>query len=98
MSLTANAWTMPSETHPQERVFMAFPPLGESFGTTDDAAADARDAWVTDTRMPVGLTFAGRAYDDSALLGLAAAFEATAHRRTEPTRTPRLPPVAMRSI
>lgn len=47
MSLTANAWTMPSETHPQERVFMAFPPLGESFGTTDDAAADARDAWAT---------------------------------------------------
>jgi len=53
---------------------------------------------MTDTRMPVGLTFAGRAYDDSALLGLAAAFEVTAHRRTEPTRTPRLPPVAMRSI
>jgi len=53
---------------------------------------------MTDTRMPVGLTFAGRAYDDSALLGLAAAFEATAQRRTEPTRTPRLPPVAMRSI
>jgi len=45
---------------------------------------------MTDTGMPVGLTFAGRAYDDSALLALAAAFEATAHRRTEPTRTPRL--------
>lgn len=53
---------------------------------------------MTDTGMPVGLTFAGRAYDDSALLGLAAAFEAIAYRRTEPTRTPRLPLVAMRSI
>ncbi|MGN7797541.1 amidase [Leifsonia sp. 22587] len=45
---------------------------------------------MTDTRMPVGLTFAGRAYDDAALLRLAAAFEATGRRRTEPPRTPRL--------
>ncbi|MGC4174580.1 amidase [Demequina sp.] len=45
--------------------------------------------------MPVGLTFAGRAYDDNALLALAAAFEATGlrrgtPRRTEPPLTPRL--------
>lgn len=46
---------------------------------------------MDDIGMPVGLTFAGRAYDDSALLTLAAAFEATGHRRTEPPRTPRLP-------
>lgn len=46
---------------------------------------------MTDTGMPVGLTFAGRAYDDTALLALAAAFEATGRRRTEPSRTPRLP-------
>nr|WP_308797342.1 amidase [Agromyces protaetiae] len=46
---------------------------------------------MDDTGMPVGLTFAGRAYDDSALLALAAAFEATGARRTEPPRTPRLP-------
>ncbi|MDR6971781.1 amidase [Leifsonia shinshuensis] len=45
---------------------------------------------MTDTRMPVGLTFAGRAYDDAALLRLAAAFEATGRRRAEPPRTPRL--------
>ncbi|MRG59425.1 amidase [Agromyces sp. CFH 90414] len=45
---------------------------------------------MADTRMPVGLTFAGRAYDDTALLALAAAFEATGSRRTEPPRTPRL--------
>ncbi|MER8187234.1 amidase [Kitasatospora sp. NPDC094015] len=45
---------------------------------------------MTDTGMPVGLTFAGRAYEDNALLGLAAAFEATGTRRTEPSRTPRL--------
>ncbi|WP_439678153.1 amidase [Embleya sp. MST-111070] len=45
---------------------------------------------MADIGMPVGLTFAGRAYDDNALLGLAAAFEATGDRRTEPSRTPRL--------
>ncbi|MER7582395.1 amidase, partial [Kitasatospora sp. NPDC097691] len=48
---------------------------------------------MTDTGMPVGLTFAGRAYDDNVLLRLAAAFHATGHRRTEPPRTPRLPAV-----
>ena len=46
---------------------------------------------MADIGMPVGLTFAGRAYDDTALLALAAAFEATGARRTEPPRTPRLP-------
>ncbi|WP_031071735.1 amidase [Streptomyces sp. NRRL WC-3742] len=45
---------------------------------------------MADTGMPVGLTLAGRAYDDNALLTLAAAFEATGSRRTEPPRTPRL--------
>ncbi|MGO4536471.1 amidase [Leifsonia sp. 2MCAF36] len=46
---------------------------------------------MADIGMPVGLTFAGRAYDDASLLSLAAAFEATGRRRTEPPRTPRLP-------
>jgi amidase len=45
---------------------------------------------MADIGMPVGLTFAGRAYDDTTLLRLAAAFEATGARRTEPPRTPRL--------
>lgn len=45
---------------------------------------------MSDIGMPVGLTFAGRAYDDAALLTLAAAFEATGHRRTAPPRTPPL--------
>ncbi|MCX5208608.1 amidase [Kitasatospora sp. NBC_00240] len=45
---------------------------------------------MADTGMPVGLTFAGRAYDDNALLALGAAFEATGSRRTVPPRTPRL--------
>ncbi|WP_424464749.1 amidase [Pseudoclavibacter helvolus] len=45
---------------------------------------------MADIGMPVGLTFAGRAYDDTALLRLASAFEATGERRTEPPRTPRL--------
>ncbi len=48
---------------------------------------------TTDIGMPVGLTFAGRAYDDSALLALAAAFERTGERRTVPPRTPALDPV-----
>jgi amidase len=46
---------------------------------------------LPDIGMPVGLTFAGRAYDDTRLLELAAAFEATGHRRTAPPRTPPLP-------
>ncbi|MEN0084492.1 MAG: amidase [Leifsonia sp.] len=46
---------------------------------------------MSDTGMPVGLTFAGRAYDDNALLALAAAFERLAPRRTAPPRTPPLP-------
>ncbi|MFE9565959.1 amidase [Streptomyces sp. NPDC006487] len=46
---------------------------------------------MRDTGMPVGLTFAGRAYDDNALLTLAAAFEQTGIRRTLPPRTPPLP-------
>ncbi|MFI9328962.1 amidase [Kitasatospora sp. NPDC052868] len=45
---------------------------------------------MADIGMPVGLTFAGRAYGDNALLTLAAAFEATGTRRTAPPRTPRL--------
>ncbi|GLI27670.1 amidase family protein [Agromyces rhizosphaerae] len=45
---------------------------------------------MADIGMPVGLTFAGRAYDDTALLALAAAFEATGSRRTSPPRTPPL--------
>jgi amidase len=45
---------------------------------------------MSDIRMPVGLTFAGRAYDDTALLALAAAFEATGSRRIPPPRTPPL--------
>jgi amidase len=46
---------------------------------------------MADIGMPVGLTFIGRAYDDTALLRLAAAFEATGRRRTAPPRTPALP-------
>ncbi len=45
---------------------------------------------MADIGMPVGLTFAGRAYDDSALLRFAAAYEATGSRRLVPPRTPPL--------
>jgi len=46
---------------------------------------------MADISMPAGLTFAGRAYDDTRLLALAAAFEATAPWRRSPPRTPDLP-------
>jgi amidase len=45
---------------------------------------------MADIGMPVGLTFAGRAYDDSALLRLASAYEATGSKRQIPPRTPAL--------
>jgi hypothetical protein len=45
---------------------------------------------MADIGMPVGLTFAGRAYDDSNLLRLASAFEATGSKRQVPPRTPAL--------
>ncbi len=46
---------------------------------------------MDDIGMPVGLTFAGRAYRDADLLAFAAAFEAIRPRRTPPPRTPALP-------
>jgi len=45
---------------------------------------------MADIGMPVGLTFAGRAYDDSTLLRFASAFEATGSKRMIPPRTPPL--------
>ncbi|SMX67802.1 amidase [Brevibacterium iodinum ATCC 49514] len=45
---------------------------------------------MADTGIPVGLTIAGRGWDDSALIEIAAAFEATGSRRQVPPRTPRL--------
>lgn len=43
---------------------------------------------TADIGMPVGLTIAGRAHDDVALLRYASAVEATGSRRTSPPRTP----------
>lgn len=45
---------------------------------------------MADIGMPVGLTIAGRAYDDNRLIELGAAFEATGRRRAAPPRTPSL--------
>ncbi|MFJ3681812.1 amidase [Pseudomonas sp. NPDC090208] len=45
---------------------------------------------MADIGMPVGLTFAGKAYDDSALLSFAAGFEALGNKRRVPPRTPPL--------
>ncbi|MGC2939458.1 MULTISPECIES: amidase [unclassified Brevibacterium] len=45
---------------------------------------------MADTGIPVGLTIAGRGWDDTKLIEIAAAFEATGQRRETPPRTPRL--------
>lgn len=46
---------------------------------------------MSDIGMPVGLTFAGRAYDDARLLTLAAAFEASANREGSALGSTRVP-------
>lgn len=46
---------------------------------------------MADIGMPVGLTFAGKAYDDERLLRMAGDFERSTQRRTRPLRTPELP-------
>jgi len=46
---------------------------------------------MSDIGMPVGLTFAGRAYDDARLLSLAAAFEASANREGSALGATRVP-------
>lgn len=46
---------------------------------------------IADKKMPVGLTFAGRAYDDVNLLKWANAFETSTKMRTPPRQTPALP-------
>lgn len=45
---------------------------------------------MADIGMPVGLTFAGKAYDDERLLCMAGDFERSTQRRTQPPRTPGL--------
>ncbi|BCG86871.1 amidase [Mesorhizobium sp. 113-3-9] len=45
---------------------------------------------MADIGMPVGLTFAGKAYDDERLLRMAGDFEQSTQRRTSPPRTPEL--------
>jgi amidase len=45
---------------------------------------------MADIGMPVGLTFAGKAYDDVRLLQFAGDFERATQRRTSPPRTPAL--------
>ncbi|MFC6447565.1 amidase [Shinella zoogloeoides] len=45
---------------------------------------------LADVAMPAGLTFAGRAWDDTALLAYACAFERTGRYRETPPRTPEL--------
>ncbi|TIP85314.1 MAG: amidase, partial [Mesorhizobium sp.] len=46
---------------------------------------------MEDIGMPVGLTFAGKAYADTKLLRLAGDFERSGQRRSRPPRTPELP-------
>jgi Asp-tRNA(Asn)/Glu-tRNA(Gln) amidotransferase A subunit family amidase len=46
---------------------------------------------MSDTGMPVNLTFASKAYDDSNLLSYAYAYEKSSRLRERPSRTPELP-------
>ncbi|MBD9373744.1 amidase [Rhizobium sp. ARZ01] len=46
---------------------------------------------LSDIGMPAGLTFAGRAWEDAALLAYACAFEKSGSYRETPRRTPELP-------
>jgi amidase len=46
---------------------------------------------MADIGMPVGMTIAGKAYDDERLLRFAADFDRAARLRTRPPRTPELP-------
>jgi amidase len=46
---------------------------------------------MADTGMPVGMTIAGKAYDDERLLRFAGDFDRAARSRTMPPRTPELP-------
>ncbi|SJM30402.1 amidase [Mesorhizobium delmotii] len=46
---------------------------------------------MADIGMPVGLSFAGKAYEDTKLLRLAGDFERFGQRRSRPPRTPELP-------
>ncbi|MCC6708509.1 MAG: amidase [Gammaproteobacteria bacterium] len=46
---------------------------------------------LADIHMPIGLTFAGRAYDDAQLLRAASAFEQNTRQRRAAPRTPPLP-------
>jgi agmatine deiminase len=39
-------WRMPSETEPQERIWMAFPPAYSTLGTNDADVHEARQAWA----------------------------------------------------
>lgn len=50
---------------------------------------------MEDCGMPAGLTFAGRGWDDNALLEIALAFEATGRYRSQPPRTPQLETVSV---
>ena len=53
---------------------------------------------LADIGMPAGLTFAGRGWDDAALLTIAAAFEALGPFRFAPARTPDLGPALSMAV
>lgn len=53
---------------------------------------------MSDIGMPVGLTFAGRGYDDTQLLAYAWAFDHARNHRIIPPRTPELSPTVWTSL
>ncbi len=46
MTTTATTFTMPSETAPQDKVWMAFPCEGYSLGDDPEAKHEARSTWL----------------------------------------------------
>jgi amidase len=52
---------------------------------------------MADINMPVGLTLAGRAYDDASLLAIARTYEHATRRRPRPPMTPGLPSSEVRT-
>jgi agmatine deiminase len=49
-----SGWRMPSETAPQERIWMAFPTGGYTLGETDEEAHAARATWAAVANAVVG--------------------------------------------
>ena len=60
-------WTMPAETAPQERVWMAFPRVGNTLGDDAASADQARDTWAAVANAVAGFEPVTMVVDPSAI-------------------------------